>query len=217
VSTVLSSTGGTDGSEPKAEVGRCRTVLGLAATSLERFPLALKLAQSSGRVRHQSWRRSVMRITLIFAAAWGSLALLAAAFMFQALGYPPCPMCWWQRYPHFAAIAIGALGLFTDGPAIPILGACAALTTAGLGVMHTGVERGWWDIQTTCSGGNLDGLSGADLLSPDALGITRCDEAAWELFGLSMASWNAVISAVLALIWILAARASGRPEARHPL
>ena len=153
------------------------------------------------------------RNALVLAAAGGSLALLAGAYVFQALGYPPCPMCWWQRYPHFAAIAIGVLALLVRGPVFPILGAGAALTTAGLGVMHTGVERDWWDIQTSCTGGNLGGLSGADLLSTDAPRAIMCDQVAWEMFGISMASWNAIVSAILAVIWVLAALRSVRRTA----
>ena len=38
-------------------------------------------------------------------AAGGSLALLLGAFGFQALGYAPCKLCLWQRWPHGAAIA----------------------------------------------------------------------------------------------------------------
>jgi disulfide bond formation protein DsbB len=34
--------------------------------------------------------------------------------------------------------------------------------------------------------------------------LVRCDEVAWALFGLSMASWNAIASFVLAAIWVLA-------------
>ena len=83
------------------------------------------------------------RTTLVLVAAGGSFALLAGAFLFQALGDPPCPMCWWQRYPHMAAVVIGALALLIQGPILPWLGALAALTTAGLGVLHTGVERDW--------------------------------------------------------------------------
>ena len=34
-------------------------------------------------------------------------ALLAGAYAFQYIGgLPPCEMCWWQRYPHFAAILL---------------------------------------------------------------------------------------------------------------
>ncbi|TNC69473.1 disulfide bond formation protein B [Rubellimicrobium roseum] len=149
------------------------------------------------------------RTSLILAAAGGSAALLAGAYLFQALGYPPCPMCWWQRYPHFVAVAIGALALVARGPALPWLGAMAALTTSAIGVMHTGVERGWWTIQTSCTGGgDLGSLSGADLLSTEAPRIVMCDQVAWSLFGISMASWNAIFSAVLVVLWVLAARAS---------
>ena len=48
-------------------------------------------------------------------AAAGSAALLLGAFVFQALGYAPCAMCIWQRYPHAIAIGMGALLLFALG------------------------------------------------------------------------------------------------------
>ncbi|MEC8572894.1 MAG: disulfide bond formation protein B, partial [Pseudomonadota bacterium] len=35
--------------------------------------------------------------------------------------------------------------------------------------------------------------------------LVRCDDVPWEMLGLSMASWNAVASFVLALLWIAAA------------
>ena len=49
------------------------------------------------------------RNLMVLFAAGGSAALMAGAFMFQALGYPPCAMCLWQRYPHVIAIVIGLL------------------------------------------------------------------------------------------------------------
>ena len=52
------------------------------------------------------------RQQLIVCAALGSALLLGGAFVFQALGYAPCKMCIWQRYPHAIAIAIGALAFF---------------------------------------------------------------------------------------------------------
>lgn len=150
------------------------------------------------------------RKQMMLFAAFGSFVLLAGAFVFQALGYAPCKMCLWQRWPHGAAIGIGAL-VFLFGPwlLLGVAGALAALTTSGIGVYHTGVERGWWEGPSSCSGaGNaLDGLAGSDLLS---LGtsevIVMCDEVAWSFAGLSMASWNALISLILAGIWIAALR-----------
>ena len=146
------------------------------------------------------------RTQLTFLAAGGSFALLAGAFLFQALGYPPCTMCLWQRWPHAAAIVIGALALVIWRPATPLLllGALAAATTCGIGVFHTGVERGWWDGPASCTGSDA-GL-GSDLLSTDIAPVVLCDEVVWSLLGLSMASYNALISFALAALWVWAAR-----------
>jgi disulfide bond formation protein DsbB len=36
--------------------------------------------------------------------------------------------------------------------------------------------------------------------------IVLCDQISWQLFGLSMANYNAIISLVLMGVWIMAAR-----------
>ena len=45
--------------------------------------------------------------------------LLAGAYLSEyGFGLFPCEMCWWQRYPHFAAVllalvsTVGALAIF---------------------------------------------------------------------------------------------------------
>lgn len=150
---------------------------------------------------------------MMLLAAFGSFALLAGAFVFQALGYAPCKLCLWQRWPHGAAIAVGGLVLLL-GPMVllGVAGALAALTTAGIGAYHTGVERGFWEGPTSCTGGGdgLGGLSGTDLLSTNVQNtIVMCDEVAWAdpVIGLSMASWNVIASLILMGIWIAALRA----------
>jgi disulfide bond formation protein DsbB len=151
----------------------------------------------------------VTRRSLILLAAGGSVALLAGAFLFQAMGYAPCAMCLWQRWPHGAAIALGALGLFAPLALVALAGAAAALTTSGLGLYHAGVEQGWWEGPSSCTaaGGGLGGLSGSDLLSVEGAGrLVLCDEVVWSFLGLSMAGWNALISLGLALVWLLAAQ-----------
>lgn len=149
---------------------------------------------------------------LVILALAGSAALLAGAFAFQHLGgLAPCKMCLWQRWPHAAAVLIGLAALAIPGRLLTVMGACAALTTAGIGLYHTGVERGWWQGPTTCTAGPIGGLSSEDLLNQIlAAPIVRCDEVAWSLAGLSMASWNAVLSLALALIWLAATTRSAR-------
>ena len=146
------------------------------------------------------------RIGLLAAA--GSAAMLLGALGFQYLGdLPPCKLCIWQRWPHLAAVLIGLIYLFARFRMLTLLGALAALTTAGVGIYHTGVEKGWWEGPSTCTAGEITGMSADDLLeSILATPVIRCDDILWEMFGLSMASWNAIISMGLALIWLVAWR-----------
>ncbi|MHA6262071.1 disulfide bond formation protein B [Arenibacterium sp. CAU 1754] len=150
------------------------------------------------------------RNTLIFAAMGGSAALLLGAFAFQHLGgLPPCKLCLWQRWPHAAAILIGLIAMGVPGRLLPTLGALAALSTAAIGLYHTGVERDWWEGPTTCTSGSVGGISAQDLLDQImAAPLVRCDEVPWEMLGLSMASWNAVLSLGFTLLWVKAFTAS---------
>ncbi len=149
------------------------------------------------------------RHILIGLAAGGSALVLVLAFGFQHLGgMAPCPLCLWQRWPHALAVAIGAAALLLSWRALPLLGMLAALSTAAIGFYHTGVERHWWEGPATCSAGSVAGQSPEDLMAQImAAPLVRCDEVPWEMLGLSMASWNAVLAIGLAGLWWRAARA----------
>ena len=152
------------------------------------------------------------RSQLIALASLGSVALLLAAFGFQHLGgLAPCKMCIWQRYPHGFAIAIGVLALALPRLSfLPLCGAMAAATTSGIGFYHAGVEQGWWEGPTSCTSGSISGMSNDDLFDQImSAPLVRCDDIPWEMFNISMAGWNAIASAVLVLIWLVAWR-SGR-------
>ncbi|WP_108814264.1 disulfide bond formation protein B [Loktanella sp. Alg231-35] len=150
------------------------------------------------------------RQLMIMLSAGGSAALLAGAYLFQAMGYPPCAMCLWQRWPHVAAILIGLLALRFPGRLLPALGALAAGTTGAIGAFHTGVERGWWEGPSTCTGGSvLNGLSGSELLAIEGPRVVMCDQVSWEFLSLSMATWNAIFSFDLMAGWVAAFVLSG--------
>ena len=160
------------------------------------------------------------RNQLIVIAAGASFAILTGAYIFQALGYPPCKMCWWQRYPHFAAVAIAIPALGTRGRFWPLMGALAAASTSAIGFYHSGVERGWWEGPASCtaSGGGIGNMTIDALLDPaaDAPPLVLCDQIPWRLsdmipwqaLDITMANLNAVGSLVFALIWIAAMRRS---------
>ncbi len=149
-----------------------------------------------------------MRRTLIALATAGSAALMLGALGFQYLGdLPPCKLCYWQRYGHFLAIAAGLVALSRPAALLILLGAFGAASSAVIGAYHTGVERGWWEGPNSCSSQDISGLTPKEAMelimnAP----LVRCDEVAWQMLGLSMASWNMLASLLLTAIWLLALR-----------
>ena len=133
------------------------------------------------------------------------LLMLAGAYGFQYLGgLHPCDMCWWQRYPHFAAVPLALIAYALRGraciSALFVGLAGLAVGVSGLiGLFHAGVEYGWWEGLTTCSTMPTGG-SAADLLDQImASPVTRCDVAPWSLMGISMAGYNGLLSSAAAL------------------
>jgi len=130
-----------------------------------------------------------------------SLALIIGALLFQYVGhYPPCEMCHWQRWPHIVCAVIGlgggllsAAGILPArlSPAIAALAVLAIAVSGGLGVFHAGVEWHFWPGPTACTTGfHMEPGQTIDWNAP----VPHCDIAAWRLFGISMAGYNAIIS-----------------------
>ncbi|OYX65638.1 MAG: disulfide bond formation protein B [Sphingomonadales bacterium 32-64-17] len=122
------------------------------------------------------------------------LALLGGAYLSEyGFGLYPCEMCWWQRYPHFAAVVLALLAFVAQPKRVwTALAALAIAVSGAIGLFHAGVEYGWWEGITGCSttvSGTANALE-AVLNAP----IIRCDVAQWELFGISLAGWNGLFS-----------------------
>lgn len=149
------------------------------------------------------------RPTLALLAAAGSAGLLLGALAFQHLGgLAPCVLCIWQRWPHVVALVFAGLYLWRGGPFWAALAGFAALSSAGIGVFHVGVEQGWWEGLAQCSVNTLAGVSADDLLNTDInVGApAACDKVAWSLFGISMPGWNVLASTAIAGLWAMVAR-----------
>lgn len=150
-------------------------------------------------------------------AALVSAAMLATAHGFETFGgYAPCLLCLRQREVYWAAMTIGLLG-FLAAMVRPTFGrvACVLLLALfGTGTFvagfHAGVEWKWWPGPTTCTGatGAIAADALADLLSGAKMRPPSCDVAAWRMFGLSMAGYNALASAVLTVASAFAAYGS---------
>ena len=126
-----------------------------------------------------------------------SAALLVGAFLFEHVGgMAPCSLCIWQRWAHLSVIAAAASGLLVIPPrAALLLTLAAALTSFGLAGYHAGVEWQLWEGPAGCTASLAAGASAADLVDQLlATPVVRCDDVPWSLFGLSMASWNGILS-----------------------
>ena len=108
------------------------------------------------------------------------LALLGGALGSQYLGgLYPCEMCYWQRWPHAAAIMLAALAIAVSG---------------AIGVYHAGVELGVFEGFTTCTS-TARAATTKDLLDQlMKVPLVRCDQVQWAFLGISMAGWNAILS-----------------------
>jgi disulfide bond formation protein DsbB len=137
-------------------------------------------------------------------------ATLAGAWFFElVLDIRPCPLCLEQRYAYYLAIPLGALTALAAGRHAPravllaglAILVIAALGNAGLGTYHAGVEWGFWQGPTDCTGpvGNL-GSAGDLLKRLDTVKVIRCDEVQWRFLGLSLAGYNVLISLLMAAI-----------------
>jgi disulfide bond formation protein DsbB len=160
-------------------------------------------------------------LTAALAVAVIAAATLAGAWFFQlVLEIKPCPLCLEQRYAYYLAVPLGALVAFTAARGAPrplllaglALLALGALANAWLGGYHSGVEWGFWQGPTDCTGpvGDL-GSAGTLLERLDKVKVIRCDEVQWRFLGISLAGYNVLISLSMAAIavWgIVAAKRS---------
>lgn len=123
-------------------------------------------------------------------------ALLAGAWGSQLIGgLYPCEMCHWQRWPHYAALVVAALSFVRPSRALVALAALLIAVSGVIGVLHAGVEYGWWQGFTGCTStvalaGSADERLAAILGAP----VVRCDVAQWKLAGVSLAGFNALFS-----------------------
>jgi disulfide bond formation protein DsbB len=154
----------------------------------------------------------------ILAAAAASGALLFGAHAFEAMGYAPCPLCLDQREAHWTALGVAGAGiaaslLFRSRVGAGATAGALALVyavSAGLAGFHLGVEYDFWPGPATCAGAAGAGTDSGALI--DALNKRplppACDEAAWRLFGISMAGYN-----FLASVGLFALTAAGAASA----
>ena len=140
------------------------------------------------------------------------LALLGAAIGSQYFGgLAPCELCYWQRWPHAAAILLAGIAFTAPAASrrsrtLTLLAAAAIAISGAIGVYHAGVELGIFQGFTACT--TTSAVSLEDIMNAQ---LIRCDQVQWSFLGVSMAGWNAIISlGAAAAIALLLLKRPGR-------
>jgi disulfide bond formation protein DsbB len=156
--------------------------------------------------------RAAWLILLIAAAA------IAGAWIFQAIGYAPCELCLSERIPYYVGVPVAAATLvfaLQRTRALMLAGFILLFLifafSAGFGVYHAGVEWHFWAGPSACTGDALTKVNTMQdfLHQLQTQKVVRCDAVAIRILGLSLAGWNALISAALAVIAVWGARKVG--------
>ena len=134
----------------------------------------------------------------------GSVLTIGGAWFIElVLGVKPCHLCLIGRIPHYIGIPVAALALIANRETVsPRIGqvmlavlAFVFLVGTGIAAYHSGVEFGIFTGPTDCTGTIEKAADIQDFLKQlQTVKVIRCDEVAMRIFGLSLASWNAIIS-----------------------
>lgn len=145
----------------------------------------------------------------VFASCLFSLAF---AYIAQyGFGLRPCILCLYQRWPYRIGLGIGVMAyILAPKAARGVWNLLAVMVPtffagAGIALFQVGVEQHWWQGTEECTGPSITGMTPAELLEKlNAAPVVRCDEIQFELFGISMAGYNGLLSLGLAGFMVIA-------------
>ena len=143
--------------------------------------------------------------------------LTVSAFVLEnGFGIRPCPMCWWQRYVHWAIAAIGLACLSPVAArlrpgALGIVG-MIALIGAIIGAWQSSAQWGLLGYPDGCTSDGMQArFSTEDIMqSLSQQGTIPCDLETFRLFGLSLANWNILAMGAIILLVLRYLLLSGR-------
>jgi len=141
--------------------------------------------------------------TVIFLISF--IALVSAYFIEYILGHQPCNLCLYERIPYFLAILIASINYKYNKleKYLILLLAIIFLIATILSLYHLGIEQGFIQESLLC-----DLEKGANILDKDEIlkqlqqKNISCKDVTFQIFGLSLTSYNIIISILLTITLI---------------
>ena len=134
-----------------------------------------------------------------------SCVILIAAFTIQyLLGYQPCNLCIIERIPYALAIIIVVLNYKFKNDQIfySILLILVFLFSIIISVYHLGIEQDFIKESNVCGSNNLDLITKEEVLKSLQEIRISCKNVAFKFFGLSLTTYNILVSILMILISI---------------
>ena len=131
------------------------------------------------------------------------IALSFAYFVEFILGHEPCSLCKIERVPYIGSIILGSFLLFTNKWERKILMIILLFFIFGsvISIYHIGIEQGFFNESLLCELGINNNTQNPDeLLKTLKKTPVSCKDVTFKIFGLSLATFNAVLSIFVSCI-----------------
>ena len=131
------------------------------------------------------------------------IALISAYFIEYVLGHQPCNLCLLERIPYLFAIIIIMLNFKFNNleKSFLLLLVIIFLIATFLSLYHFGIEQGFIQESLVCDLENSSKvLTKEEILQQLQEKKVSCKDVTFKIFGLSLTSFNLVISLILTII-----------------
>ncbi len=144
----------------------------------------------------------LLNMVLIFSI----FALSAAYFIQFILGHKPCNLCLIERIPYIASIILISLVFILqkfERVIILLIGLFFLFGTI-VSFYHVGIEQGYFNESLVCNLTNFsNNLTNEQLLKELTEKPVSCKDVTFTVFGISLATFNTIISAVISGIMLV--------------
>ena len=143
------------------------------------------------------------KVTLTSLIILSFIALSFAYFVEFILGHEPCNLCKIERIPYIGSLILGSLIMFLNKWEKIILSIILVLFVFGsiISIYHVGIEQGIFSESLLCELSFNNNIQNTEeLLKTLKKTPISCKDVTFKIFGLSLATFNAVLSILISCI-----------------
>jgi len=133
------------------------------------------------------------------------ISIISAYFIEYVLGYQPCNLCLIERIPYGLSLILIILNYFfnQNKQFVILLLILVFAFSLLVSFYHFGIEQGFFEESTVCGIKDANNvISKEELLKQLQLKTISCKDVTFRIFGLSLTTFNIVISLVIFILLI---------------